>query len=228
MGSEQELAFVMEEAIWSVPDQHLEPAEPFLRAFVAAAGFGLPSVLVEMADETLARAVQNNLLRGPAFEEWVVRRYEPALRQWFYRRTNSLDRAADLVQELYLKLLTPRVLASYNPDYPFPPWLWRVVQRFWIDELRQGSPPLQRLPPDQAGYQPEPADEVAALELRGQLETAVTILPLMQRRVFLLALQGSDAGQIAHSLELPKSKVYRLLFHARRALEHDLVPKQDP
>jgi RNA polymerase sigma-70 factor (ECF subfamily) len=224
-----ELAATLEEAIWAVPVEHLAGAEAMTRALITASGLSPPAVLAEMADETLARAVQHNLLRHPAFEEWLVNRYECALQQWFYRRTRSWERSCDLVQELYVKLLTPRVLASYNPDHPFRPWLWRVVQRFWIDELRRRRDAMEGLAEECAGTEPDPGEEAAARELRARLEEAVTALPPLERRVFLLALEGSDAQQIAQSLAIAKSKVYRLLFHARRHIERILEgPVVDP
>jgi RNA polymerase sigma-70 factor (ECF subfamily) len=51
------------------------------------------------------------------------------------RRVRSESRAADLYQELFLRL--HRARASYDPRRPFAPWFFQIARRLVIDEFRR-------------------------------------------------------------------------------------------
>jgi RNA polymerase sigma factor (sigma-70 family) len=217
------LAAALEAVVWSMPAEQLAASEPVVRALIEAAGCDLADVLAEMPDESLALAVQKDFLRKPAFEEWLVNRYERDLLRWFYRRTGSMDRAQDLTQELYLKLLTRSALANYNPECLFRPWLWAVVHNLWVGHLRRrrtqvALPDEDFLPASGAA----PAEEAACRETEHRLEAAVRELPAVQQYVLREAMSGSNADRMAQDLGLPKQRVFQLLFRARRAIERAL------
>lgn len=221
--SAHELARAVDEVIWS-GEIEPAPAEPALRVLLRAQGVALRDILAELSDESLAQAYRRGLFCHPAFEELLVNRSERPLRVWFYKRTQNLDRSQELLQEFYVKLLTTNALARYDPEYPFRPWFWRVVQNFWFGELRRrqqgiSSTSLLSIEPTR---QPGPVEEVLARELQEQLDEAVSLLPEEEREVILRTSNGEKASQIAQELNLPLSHVYRLHFRARRAIEHRL------
>jgi RNA polymerase sigma-70 factor (ECF subfamily) len=213
------LATALEEVIWSVPPQDLGPADAAIRCLLTAAGVGPAAALAELSDEALAVAVQRNFLRKLAFEELLVNRYEKPLQRWLLGRTGRRELAQDLTQDLYLKLLTGNTLDNYNPDYPFPPWLWAVVRHLWINEWRRRRKYEQAAPAEEEDPRPQPPEEAAGRELEERVELAVRALPEDQQRAFREALGGADAEHIARAVGVSKQRAYQLLFRARRQVE---------
>jgi RNA polymerase sigma-70 factor (ECF subfamily) len=69
-----------------------------------------------------------------AFEE-LFRRYEPRAYNFFFRRTNSAERAQDLYQELFLRVHRSRT--AYDPGFPFGAWFFQIAKRLLIDDHRR-------------------------------------------------------------------------------------------
>jgi RNA polymerase sigma-70 factor (ECF subfamily) len=217
------LAAALDDIIWSISGAQLAAAEPALLALFASAGMDPTRLLAELADETLALAVQKGFLRQRAFEEWLVNRRESALLHWFYRHTNDLERASDLVQELYVKLLSSGTLSNYNPEQEFGPWLWRVVHNLWVSDLRRRRVPVGLLGDEYPARDPLPPEEAAARELACQTEAALRLLPRAEQQVLREAMNGASAAQISEQLNIPKRRVFQLLFKARRFVERALT-----
>jgi RNA polymerase sigma factor (sigma-70 family) len=188
-------------------------------ALLDAAGCPVAAVLAEMADETLALAIQKRFLPNLAFEELMVNRQERSLLRWLYRGTANVEEAQDLLQNLYLKLLAGHALSKYDPNHPFRPWLWRVVHNLWIGEMRRHR--AQAHDPDRevAATGPAPWEEAAFHETQSRVEAALRVLPEAQERVLRQAMDGEAADAIAQRCELSKCQVYQLLFKARRQME---------
>jgi RNA polymerase sigma-70 factor (ECF subfamily) len=216
------LSGALADVIGQLPCHQLEAADPMVRRLVASAGYTLPSILAELADEILAVAVQKNFLRKLAFEELMVHRHEKALRRWFFRHTGNWTLVEDLTQDLYLKLLAKNTLAGYNPDYPFGPWLWKVVYNLWVGEWRRTRKQVQLAEREQVDHGPSPPDEAVSRELEERLEVAVGALPPLQQRVFRGAMRGANTASLAQELGQPRERVSQLLFKARRQVERAL------
>ncbi len=88
----------------------------------------------EYSDETL----MGRYVRGDsaAFDE-LFARYQERSYAFFLRRTQSEDRAADLYQELFLRI--HRARESYDPGRPFAPWFFQIARRLLIDALRRSD-----------------------------------------------------------------------------------------
>jgi RNA polymerase sigma-70 factor (ECF subfamily) len=71
---------------------------------------------------------------GQAFDA-LFARYESRAYGFILRRIRSESRAADLYQELFLRI--HRARASYDPSRPFAPWFFQIARRLVIDELRR-------------------------------------------------------------------------------------------
>jgi RNA polymerase sigma-70 factor (ECF subfamily) len=223
----QSLAAALEDVIWLVPPGLLQASEPAIRALVAAAGCDLAALLEKLADETLALAVQKGFLRNLAFEEWVVNRYEKALFHWFHQRTGDAVRAQDMLQDLYLKLLSKTTLDKYNPDQLFCPWLWTLARRLVIDEWRRHKKQKRFPERELVANGPSPPEEAAARELEMRVAAIVKNLPELQRRVFEEARNGTDADRIAQLMAVSKPRVFQLLFKARRFVERAIQSEAD-
>jgi len=222
--SPQELACALDDVIWS-REVDQATAEPGLRVFFHALSVPPRDVLSELSDESLAQAYRRGLFRHQAFEALFVTRYERVLRGWFYKRTLDRDRMQELLQEFYVKLLTTNALASYNPDYSFRPWFWRVVQNFWISDLRRraretgAAPEVLALEP---AHEAGPFEEVLAQELQERLDEAVASLPEDERQIVTRTSSGQAMSRIAQEMGLPIRRTYQLHFRARRAIERRL------
>jgi RNA polymerase sigma factor (sigma-70 family) len=218
----QRLACALEEVIWSATAEQLIASEAVLRSYLAAADCNLAAVLAELSDEGLALAVKKNVFRKPAFEEWLVHRYERSLLRWFFRRTGNWDRAQDLTQQLYLKLLTPAVLEKYNPECLFRPWLWAIAHNLWADEMRRSSQLVHVVDLEQRDGGPDPVEEAASRELAQRIEVALQSLPEVKQRILRGAMAGQTADDLARDLRLPKQRIFQFLFRARRQVERAL------
>ena len=62
----------------------------------------------------------------------LFRRYRRQVFEFFRRRTQSPERAADLTQELFLRVHSAR--ATFRSDRPFQPWFFRIARHLCIDE----------------------------------------------------------------------------------------------
>lgn len=70
----------------------------------------------------------------PAFGE-LFRRYESRAYGYFLRRVRCEARAADLYQELFLRL--HRFRDTYDPGRPFEPWFFHIARHVLVDEWRR-------------------------------------------------------------------------------------------
>lgn len=87
-----------------------------------------------LSDETLMDRYARG--DGAAFEE-LFARYQGRVYAFFLRRIGSEDRAADLYQELFLRI--HRARESYDPERPFAPWFFQIARRLLIDALRRSD-----------------------------------------------------------------------------------------
>ena len=70
----------------------------------------------------------------PLTWEEVTRVYGRKIYNFAYRLTGNSDDAADLVQEVLLRVR--KGLASYQPG-SFEGWLWRITRNAFLDEVRR-------------------------------------------------------------------------------------------
>src|SRR5258708_39200884 len=92
-------------------------------------------------------------LRGSqdAFRELVVR-FERPVYSLVQRMVQNPATAEDLAQEVFLKAY--RRLDSYDPQWKFSSWLFKIAHNTTIDQLRRGVPetvPLESAGEDRGG-----------------------------------------------------------------------------
>jgi RNA polymerase sigma-70 factor (ECF subfamily) len=159
-----------------------------------------------------------------AFAE-IVRAHDEGLRMLAYRLLRSRDRMDDVLQEAYIKAYTG--LASFRGDARLSTWLYRIVYRACIDDIRrrEARPAvpvddihLVALPDATAG----PAE---VTELRLMLADALaTLTPEHRAAVLLVDAQGLDYASAAEVLEINRGTLAARLHHARHALRKILGP----
>jgi RNA polymerase sigma-70 factor (ECF subfamily) len=214
-------AEVLDKLIWETAGEQFSQQERLLCGQLTRDGLRLAEVLPELSDESLALAIQKGILKE-AFEELFVRRYEAYLARWFYGWRVAPDQAREIVQEMFLKFLTNR-LASFRPTESFRAYLWRVAYNRRVDLIRRGrkacsldgvaEPPINGAGPEQ---------EAEGQELAERVEAALKRLPPDQEQVLRAAMDGQSADEMAAALTLPKSRIFTLLFRARRQMEQQL------
>lgn len=165
-----------------------------------------------------------------AFEE-LVGRFQDRLIQFFYRLCWDRDRAEDLTQELFMKLL--RGAFRYRPQGRLSTFVFRVATNLWIDHYRAMRPQPRLYSLDQpllegagaADYGPGqecagPIHEAIASEQKARLRRALSSLTEPHRLVFELAVyQQLPYGEIAEVLDIPVGTVKSRMHNSVKALK---------
>ena len=161
-----------------------------------------------------------------AADEWLpalVRRFELPLLQYAGRIVRCPDRARDVVQDTFLRLLErgpgPAALADGNAAAR---WLFTVCRNRALDVCRKEhrmtylDPDADREPPSP---DPGPAETMARKETASALLRLVESLPPRQQEVVQLKFQnGLSYQEISEVTQLSVSNVGFLLHRALKAL----------
>ena len=155
----------------------------------------------------------------------ILRSHTPML----YRIAASYEADAslqdDLVQEIALALW--RALPAFKGNASLKTYVARVAQNRCIShvavEKRRGirEPLDESIESDLLG----PEDQVSELKNQERLAGAIRSLPLPQRQVAVLALEGMKPAEIAEALEISSNNVSVRLNRAKERLK-TLVEKQ--
>jgi RNA polymerase sigma-70 factor (ECF subfamily) len=166
------------------------------------------------SDETLMLAVARGDLT--AFEQLVLRHQEPAWRT-AYRMLGCHQTAEDVAQEAFLRVF--EAAERYRPTAAFRTYLYRIVVRLCLDQLRKGRPvPTDNLLP--ADDRPSPEQRAARAEQTRAVQEAIGRLPAKQRTAVVLRYyEGLSGRDIAVAMETSLKAVERLLARARARLE---------
>jgi RNA polymerase sigma-70 factor (ECF subfamily) len=168
-------------------------------------------------------------LRGSqdAFRELVVR-FERPVYSLVLRMVQDPGAAEDLAQEVFLKAY--RRLDTYDPQWKFSSWLFKIAHNTTIDHLRRGVPETVPLESDEEGrgsFSAVLADETgesphAAAERRDlgrSLERALAHLrPEYRVAVVMFYAQGASYQEICEITGLPLGTVKTNLHRARKEL----------
>lgn len=87
-------------------------------------------------DEITDSELMGRYARGnaDAFDQ-LFGRYDRRVFAFFLARARCPDRAADLHQELFLRL--HRFRDHFDPARPFNPWIFALARNVWYDDLRR-------------------------------------------------------------------------------------------
>jgi len=150
-----------------------------------------------------------------------------------YRLTGNHADADDLTQETFLRAF--RFFDRYNRDMPFENWLYRIMSRVFIDELRK-KPRIKTQSLDQplncmsgsgdreilleiADYDSNPEHSLLCSELDEHLQSALNSLPEEFRIAVILAdIEGMSYEEIAESMSCSLGTVRSRLHRGRKLL----------
>jgi RNA polymerase sigma-70 factor (ECF subfamily) len=157
----------------------------------------------------------------PTWEE-VARRYGRTIYNFAYRLAGNPDDAADLVQEVLLRVR--KGLRSYTPG-SFEGWLWRITRNAFLDDVRRRQRrPTAPLPDDdRMGGAPEPDEALAAYRLGEDVQRALLALPYEFREAVVLCdVVGLAYEDIAETVGVPIGTV-RSRIHRGRTMLRELL-----
>ena len=162
----------------------------------------------------------------------LVRRYQRPVFSLIYRMVRDRERAEDLAQETFVKVLN--ALDSYRREYKFSSWIFKIANNAAIDQLRRkeldtlsldGAPDAvtserQEGTSLQLAHGGEsPLEELQARELGSQIEQAIARLrPEYRSCILLRHVEGYAYEEIAEMLDLPLGTVKTYIHRARSEL----------
>jgi|WetSurMetagenome_2_1015567.scaffolds.fasta_scaffold115574_3 RNA polymerase sigma-70 factor, ECF subfamily len=175
-----------------------------------------------MAEQDDAAIVQQTLAGNLRAYEAIVIRYQDAIYSLALRMVHDADDAEDVSQIVFVKAFER--LGTYDPNYRFFSWLYRIAMNESLNFLRQRKP-HQRLD-DVGGAEELQSDAPVPDDVR-ELEAALQELTDDHRSVIVLKhIEGFSYLEIARMLNISEKKVKSRLFSARQALRDLLVRKE--
>lgn len=163
----------------------------------------------------------------PAFER-LKNKYHDSVYNLIYRMVREKDEVEDLVQEAFIKAFLS--LASFNDEYAFSTWLFKIATNNCIDYLRRKklatfsiNKPIESKDSEYTFEVPdssyEPDREMIERQKQRLFEEAINSLPPKYRRVIILRhSEEKDYQEIADILNLPLGTVKAHIFRAREML----------
>lgn len=194
------------------------------------------SPLEETSDEDLLGLFNQGDAR--AFEV-LLSRYERPIYNFVLRSVRDRDRAHDLVQDVFLKVV--QRASQFKGDSKLSTWLYTIARNLCIDHSRkmvfrrhrsldapvredEGGTMLDRVEGKELG-----ADRgTISNELQTLIAGAVEDLPDDQREVFLMRqVQGLPFKEIAKVVGVPENTVKSRMRYALERLQEALSEYQD-
>lgn len=149
--------------------------------------------------------------------EAVLREHGPMLARIAGSYESEAARRDDLLQEISLAVW--KALASWRGDASLRTFLARVAHNRAIDHLaREKRARGDELHEDHPDPDANPLQHAQMHQRRKDLLAAVRALPLGQRQVVVLALEGFSQREIGDTLKLEENTVAQRLSRARRQL----------
>jgi len=162
----------------------------------------------------------------------LVDLYRDKMLQFFFRLCQDRDRAEDLAQDLFVKLVTG--ISRYREQGKMSVFIYRVATNLWIDHYRQSLPRPRFCSYDQivathedtpsrmdfAGKEPTPAQSFAAQDQIAAIRQAIGSLTEPHRCVLELAVfQQRPYAEIGALLGIPLGTVKSRVHSAVAALK---------
>jgi RNA polymerase sigma-70 factor (ECF subfamily) len=187
----------------------------------------------ELTDqEVIARALEG---REAAYRE-LIGRYERPVFSLIYRLVRDRERAEDLAQDTFIKVLNH--LERYDPTYKFSSWIFKIAHNTALDHLRRKNPvtlSLDGSPHARTAAEVEattltpasgdenPEEYTASKELGAEIERAIGLLrPEYRTAIVLCHVEGRPYEEIAQIMDVPLGTVKTFIHRARKELMKEL------
>ena len=185
----------------------------------------------------LSRAEDKDLIRAAldgeqdAFKR-LMKKYHGAIYHLIVRMIGYNAEAEDLTQEAFIKAFNS--LASFNDEFAFSTWLYKIATNNCIDHLRKRKLKTlsidKPLPTHDGETQMElpdhsyiPDNRILATQQSRAIQNAIDDLPDKYRLVIVMRHQQEKSyDEIAEELQLPLGTVKAHIFRARELLSRAL------
>jgi RNA polymerase sigma-70 factor, ECF subfamily len=187
----------------------------------------------ELTDQQVVEFARRG--RESAFKE-LIGRYERPVFSLIYRLVRDRERAEDLAQDTFIKVLN--ALDRYDPNYKFSSWIFKIAHNTSLDSLRkkqvatlsiEGSPHAETaddreastLTPVSTAETPE--EYVENRELGGEIDRAMSRLrPEYRTAIVLCHVEGRPYDEIAEIMDVPLGTVKTYIHRGRNELKREL------
>jgi len=162
----------------------------------------------------------------------LIELYYDRLYRWLYHLTRNREKAEDLVQETFLKVLG--ALGSFRPGSNFRAWLFRIGHNNFVNLKRAERRTTAPLPDDASGTEVGgPVITASDREAVRVVAQAIAELPPEFRSALLLrADEGLSFREIAAIMGITEETARWRVFKARqklvKMLPPDLLPGSEP
>lgn len=164
--------------------------------------------------------------------EQLLNRYKNGIFNMIYQMVKNHDETEDLVQETFIKAFNS--LNSYNEQYAFSTWLYKIAFNNCIDSLRKRK--LKTMSIDtpiklnESEVQMEikdnsetPEQNYIYNEKKEQIQNSIDELPEKYRKTILLRHKEEKSyEEISEILNIPIGTVKARIFRAREMLKKKL------
>lgn len=167
---------------------------------------------------------------------FLSRKYEKPLYYHVQKMVKVHEQVEDIVQESFVKAFGN--LSSYNTEYAFSTWLYRIATNHTIDYLRKKKfqttsidEPVSSSDGDmsiQIAGASETDRNIIRKERKKIITEAIHNLPEKYREVIIMRhLDEMSYHEISEELDLPLGTVKAHIFRAREMLYKALIDKKD-
>lgn len=183
-------------------------------------------------DKYVKQAIKGN---QDAYKK-LMDKYQKPLYFHVLKMVRNHEQVEDLVQEAFMKAFNN--LNSYNTNYAFSTWLYRITTNHTIDYLRKKklnttsiNEPVKTRDGEmeiQISDEAETDRNIIRKERKQIIHTAINNLPKKYRKVIEMRhLQELSYQEIAEQLDLPLGTVKAHIFRAREMLYKELKDKRE-
>ena len=162
-----------------------------------------------------------------AFAE-IIDRYKNRIFSFTCRILQNTEDAREITQETFIKAF--RSLNSYNPQYPFISWLFRIAHNSCIDYLRARAPHTLSIDDETSPIELEDfscdCEEYVEFRLRQEEieKLLASLAPLYREAILLQYKEDLTCREIAEVLQIPEGTAKIRLFRAKAILRKKLKP----
>ncbi len=196
--------------------------KPFLPKSVLKSEGEKPSL--DEDKELVRRTLQGD---KQAFEMILIRHQQP-LMNYIGRMVGNYELALDFTQEVFIK--TYSSLSTYQPQFKFRTWLFKIASNFVIDFWRKkkidafsidqtGTNELDRISFEIPSDDPPVCSQFELSELKEKIDEALEKLPPNLRELFVWRhINEFSYDEIAEIKGLPVGTVKNRVFHTKELI----------
>ncbi len=160
--------------------------------------------------------------------EMIIRKYQSPIFNYIARAVGDYQTSLEFTQDIFIK--TYSSLSSYNPQYKFKTWLFKIASNYLIDYWRKKK--LNTLSVDQPLFPDEdsPSLQLAAQdmgvdkqfemdELRRKIEKVLEKIPPELRELFIWRhINGLSYKEMAQIKDVPLGTIKNRVYQAKELI----------